>query len=102
MELETLMIICAILTILTVVLVNGWLTITATRSATMKLSADLSTLNESLGEMYSQLIEGGVGMEPVNPMQALFANILQQQLSKPTVGAKVIERTPDGKFSDSS
>jgi len=102
MELETLMIICAILTILTVVMVNGWLTITATRSATMKLSADLSVLNESLGEMYSQIIEGGAGIEPVNPMQAVLANILQQQLSKPTISAKVMERTPDGKFSDSS
>jgi hypothetical protein len=102
MYIETMMIICTILAVFVVVLVNAWFTITASRTATMKLSADLSVLNESLGEMYSQIIEGGAGIEPVNPMQAVIANILQQQLSKPTIGAKVMERTSDGKFSDSS
>ena len=102
MQIELLMVLLTIIGVFLVILANSWLTIKAVGGATTALRQDLTTLNESLGEMYSQIIEGGVGIEPINPVQAIFAQILQSQLGKKDETPKVIARNDDGTFSDSS
>jgi type II secretory pathway pseudopilin PulG len=101
MNIELLGILLTIIGVIATVALNSWMTIKATQAATMRIGADLATLNESLGEMYSQIIEGGVGIEPPNPVQAIFAQILQSQMQQKE-NPKVISRNDDGTFSDNS
>jgi len=101
MNIELLAVLLTIIGVFSTVALNSWMTIKATQAATMRIGADLATLNESLGEMYSQIIEGGVGIEPINPVQAIFAQILQSQMQNPKE-PKEITRNEAGQFSDNS
>lgn len=60
------------------------------------LAAALETLVESLPEALEEKLGGAI--EPINPIQAVFANILQDKLSTP-ITAQVITKDAEGKFS---
>lgn len=59
------------------------------------LAEALKTILESLPEVLQEKFQGE--MEPINPIQALIAQYLGQQLN-PGITAEVLPRGSDGKF----
>ena len=101
MNIELIVILCTILGVFTTIIVNSWITIKAIQAGTHKVTEDLRILNESLGQMYSQIIESGVGIEAPNPVVSVFAEMLKNQIQNKS-NPKILSRNPDGTFSDNS
>ena len=60
------------------------------------LAEALTTILESLPEVLEERFQGQ--MEPINPIQAMIAQYMGQQLN-PSITAQVLPRSEDGKFS---
>ena len=59
------------------------------------LAAALETLVESLPEALEEKLGGSI--EPINPIQAVFANMIQEKFNSP-INAQVITKDAEGKF----
>jgi hypothetical protein len=63
-----------------------------------EISFGLADLDRKTAEAITSVIEkfGGGGIEPINPVQAAIANLIQQRIQPGSAGEK--SRDPDGKF----
>jgi len=63
-----------------------------------EISFGLADLDRKTAEAIASVIEkfGGGGIEPINPVQAAIANLIQQRIQPGSSGEN--PRDPDGKF----
>jgi hypothetical protein len=70
-----------------------------TREAAEFLSSELAqVISKTLEDLPGAVIENFEAPEPMNPIQMMLAQLLQEKLQGNTVTAQVIQQGDDGKF----
>ena len=84
------------------IIINIWVTISLFKALTEHIEGLFTEMVEdlppALGEAMSGSMEGMSQMAEVNPIQMAIAQLLPKMFEKPTIEAKLLERSENGQF----